>query len=63
MLANLAAMGVAPSEAERMGLWEYEALLHNWNAAHSDGGDVQAPDPERTAAILDRANRTMALVH
>lgn len=55
-------MNIPPSEAKALSLWEYEAILDGWNAAHS-GGDVQPPDPEVAMAILERANLDPRLVH
>lgn len=43
-------MGVAPSEAKRLTLWEYTALRAVWNARHKvegDGGEpAELPDEE-----------------
>lgn len=47
-------MGVPPSEADRLPLWKYEALLWNWNDAHALDGDAAPPDPETTEALLAR---------
>lgn len=54
-------MNIPPSEAKRLTLWEYQALLHNWNRAHSTGDDIKAPDPERTQRMIDRINANPAL--
>lgn len=48
-------MNIPPSEVERMSLWDYEALLYNWNEAH-DAGDVEPPDAEQAQALMDRIN-------
>jgi hypothetical protein len=56
-------MNVPPSEARALSLWEYEALLHGWNEAHSSSGDPDGPDPDQVIAILDAANSHPALVH
>jgi hypothetical protein len=56
-------MNVPPSEARSLSLWEYEALLHGWNEAHSSGDDSDQPDIDHAMAILDAANRNPALVH
>jgi hypothetical protein len=49
-------MNIPPSEAKALSLWEYEALLHNWNKAHDTGDDIAPPDPEMTQRIIDRIN-------
>ncbi len=56
-------MNVPPSEARCLSLWEYEALLYHWNEAHSAGDDVEAPDPEKALALLDRINSDPRLTH
>jgi hypothetical protein len=40
-LANCAGMGIQPSEAKAMTLWEYEGLLVTWNEDHDTD-----PQPE-----------------
>ncbi|MGJ0508934.1 MAG: hypothetical protein ACR652_17760 [Methylocystis sp.] len=45
-----------PSEAKALSMWEYEALLWNWNDAHDLDADASAPDPEVTQALLDKIN-------
>ncbi len=47
-------MNVSDRDARAMSLYDYEARLHHWNAAHSD--DVQAPDHDKTQALIDRIN-------
>jgi len=54
-------MNIPPSEAKRMDLWTYEAMLWNWNDAHDT--EVEPPDPERTVALLDRINADPRLTH
>jgi hypothetical protein len=49
-------MNVPPRDAYAMSLWEYEARLHHWNAAHSTGDDIQPPDFEKTQRMLDKVN-------
>jgi hypothetical protein len=44
-LANCAGMNVQPSELKRLSLWEYEALLSRWNAAHASADDEVEPMP------------------
>lgn len=42
-------MGVGPTEAARLSLWTYEALLWNWNDRHrTDDEDeaVELPDAD-----------------
>jgi hypothetical protein len=36
-------MGVGPEECGRLTLWEYGALLWNWNQAHSGTGSSHEP--------------------
>jgi len=62
-------MNIPPSELDRMDLWTYEALLHQWNEAHSTDG-IEAPDAERAQKLIDRinadprlTNRTRELTH
>jgi hypothetical protein len=49
-------MVVGPEEAGRMSLWTYQALLHNWNAAHGGEDGAKPLDPEKA----DRLKRAMA---
>lgn len=46
-------MNIPPDVAARMSLWEYEALLYHWNAAHG-GDDIQPPDHELTQRLIDK---------
>lgn len=48
-------MNIPPSEANKFSLYEYEAVLWNWNDA-LNRDDVEAPDPEATMALIDRIN-------
>lgn len=48
-------MNIPPSETKRLSLWEYEAMLFNWNKAHSTG-DVEPADPVKTQKLIDRIN-------
>lgn len=48
-------MHMPPSEAKALSLWEYEAMLWNWNKAHN-GSDVEAPDPDKTQKLIDKIN-------
>jgi hypothetical protein len=36
-------MGVPPSEAQALTLYEYQALIFNWQAAHETSEDVPEP--------------------
>jgi hypothetical protein len=49
-------MNIGPTEARALSLWEYEALLHHWNEAHSAGDDVKAPDHDKTQKLIDMIN-------
>lgn len=55
-------MHIPPSEADRLSLWKYEALLFNWNEAHSRD-DIEAPDPEVAMRVLELANADPRLTH
>lgn len=48
-------MNIPPSEAKQLSLYEYEAILWNWNDAQG-GHDDDAPDPELTMKLIDRIN-------
>lgn len=56
-------MGIGPGDARELSLWDYEALLYHWNDAHQSGDDVEAPDPARALAMLDRINADPRLTH
>jgi hypothetical protein len=56
-------MNVPPSEVAALSLWEYEAMLHHWNEAHSSDDSHDAPDPERTQRVLDKLNGDKRLTH
>ncbi len=56
-------MNIPVEAAAALALWEYEALLWHWNDAHSSGDDIEAPDPERAIAMLDRINADPRLTH
>lgn len=36
-------MNIPPSEAKKLTLYEYQALLHNWRAAHETGDEPPEP--------------------
>lgn len=44
-------MNIQPSEAKNLTMYEYQALLHNWQAAHS-GDSADAPSLEATEERL-----------
>jgi hypothetical protein len=48
-------MNVPPGEAKALSIWEYEALIWNWNDAEG-GNDVEPPDPALTMKLIDRIN-------
>lgn len=54
-------MGIGPTEAGSLDLWTYEALLYNWNEAHST--DEDAPEPERAMRILEAIGADPRLIH
>lgn len=45
-------MNISPAEARDLSLWEYEALLYNWNKIH-DPDHVEIVDPEITQRKID----------
>jgi hypothetical protein len=48
-------MSIPPSEARKLTLYEYQALLHNWQAAHETGEEVpEPPSIEETEARRER---------
>lgn len=54
-------MNIPPDQADGLSLWKYEALLWNWNEAHST--EVDAPDPEVAIPLLERINADPRLTH
>jgi hypothetical protein len=57
-MANCAMMNVPPPEARRLTLFDYQALLHNWQAAHATGDEPpEPPSIEETEARRDRLER------
>jgi hypothetical protein len=56
-------MGIPPSEADRLDLRTYEALLFHWNEAHASGDDIDPPDPAFALPLLDRINADPRLTH
>lgn len=55
-------MNIGPEEAGRMDLWTYQALMHNWNRAHSSDAVPKPLDPSK-AARLDRAMKAHETVN
>ena len=56
-------MGMA-ARVDDLDLPTYEAILDNWNAAHSrDGDQVDLPDPKVMQARLDAINAAPRLTH
>lgn len=56
-------MNVPPEATEWMSLYDYEAMLWNWNEAHKGADDIEPPDPEVTMARLERINADPRLTH
>lgn len=52
-LTNCAMMNVPPSEAGRLSLWEYEAMLYNWNKVHNPDEVADVPHPDIMQAKID----------
>lgn len=63
VLANCAIMNIPPEQAERMSLYDYEALLWNHNEIHRSPDDIDPPDPELTAERLAKINADPRLTH
>lgn len=42
--------GIPPSEAKALTLYEYQALIHNWELAHATGESIEPPSIEETEA-------------
>jgi len=40
-------MGIAPSEARKLSLWDYEAVLVEWNKLHNTNDDVEPASVEQ----------------
>ena len=47
-------MNIPPSEAKRLTLYEYQALLHNWQAAHETEETIEPPSIEETEERMRR---------
>ncbi|WP_182849682.1 hypothetical protein [Pelagerythrobacter aerophilus] len=41
-------MNIPPSEAEKLALYEYQALFHNWQLAHETEETLEPPSIEET---------------
>jgi hypothetical protein len=50
-VTNCATMGIPPSEAKALSLWEYEAILIEWNHARDPDADL----PVFTVDMFDKA--------
>lgn len=48
-------MNIPPGEAKALSLYDYEAILWNWNDA-MNRDELDAPDPEVTMKLIDRIN-------
>lgn len=48
-------MNIPPSEAKRLTLFEYGALVHNWQAAHETGDEP--PEPPTIEEAQERMRR------
>lgn len=44
-------MNVPPSEADDLGLWEYQAMIYHWNKLHQTEPD--GPSTAETQAMID----------
>lgn len=43
-------MNIGPADAKRLTLYEYGALVHNWQAAHETEDTIEPPSIEETEA-------------
>lgn len=53
-MANCAMMNIPPAEAKKLTLYEYGALVHNWQAAHSTEDQIEPPSIEETEERMRR---------
>ncbi len=53
-------MNIGPSDARALTLYEYQALLYNWEQAHAT--DEPAPDEDAVAGMFERM-RAKGMVH
>lgn len=51
-------MGISPTEAKGLTLYEYQALLDNWQKAHATG--EEAPEPPTIEETEDRRRQLEA---
>ena len=55
-------MGITKADADKLSLWEYEAILWNHNEAHrpaderEKGAPLEPPDPKIALPLLDAIN-------
>lgn len=54
-------MNVPPSEAKALSLYDYQALLHNWQIANESEDDTP-PDEDAVAGMFERM-RASGMVH
>lgn len=47
-------MGIPPSEAKALTLYEYQALLHGWQQAHPTEEVIEPPSIEEAEARMRR---------
>jgi hypothetical protein len=47
-MTNCAMMSV---DYRTLTLWQYQAMLHEWNERHSQEGGKSPPDPEKMARL------------
>lgn len=50
--------GIPPSEAKQLILYEYQAILHNWEQAHKTG--EEQPEPPSIEETEERRRRLEA---
>jgi hypothetical protein len=50
--------GIPPSEAKALTLYEYQAMLHNWEQAHKTGDE--APEPPSIEETEERRRQLEA---
>jgi hypothetical protein len=50
--------GIPPSEAKQLTLYEYQAILHNWEQAHKTG--EEQPEPPSVEETEERRKRLEA---
>jgi hypothetical protein len=50
-------MGVQPSEAKRLSLYEYQAILFRWEEAHRTDEQVEPPSVDEAMEMFAHADR------